>query len=165
MDVTDFVVFLNFPCAPTLKGCDASILISTTPGGKDLAERDAEDNKDLAIEAFDSIKKAKALVESKCPGVVSCADILALAARDFVHLVKVTPNVYTFHISFPTMLVWFRMVLNFSYADHDPSHASIFPNEVNWASKFAFVLCRQKKEKVEKYIMQLLFCPICHQIK
>lgn len=75
MDVTDFVVFLNFACAPTLKGCDASILISTTPGGKDLAERDAEDNKDLAIEAFDSIKKVKALVEGKCPGVVSCADI------------------------------------------------------------------------------------------
>lgn len=71
-----------------VKGCDASILISTKPGSKDLAEKDAEDNKDLAIEAFDSVKKAKALVESKCPGVVSCADILALAARDFVHLVS-----------------------------------------------------------------------------
>lgn len=71
-----------------MKGCDASILISTKPGSKDLAEKDAEDNKDLAIEAFDSVKKAKALVESKCPGVVSCADILALAARDFVHLVS-----------------------------------------------------------------------------
>lgn len=67
-------------------GCDASILISTKPGSKDLAEKDAEDNRDLAIEAFDSIKKAKALVDSKCPGVVSCADILAIAARDFVHL-------------------------------------------------------------------------------
>lgn len=78
----------NFACAITLKGCDASILISTRQGSKDLAERDAEDNKDLAMEAFDSINKAKALVESKCPGVVSCADILAIAARDFVHLVS-----------------------------------------------------------------------------
>lgn len=70
-----------------LKGCDASILISTKPGSKELAEKDAEDNKDLRVEGYESIRKAKALVESKCPGVVSCADILAIAARDYVHLV------------------------------------------------------------------------------
>ncbi|KAL2524231.1 Peroxidase 19 [Abeliophyllum distichum] len=69
-----------------VEGCDASVLITTRMGSK-LTEKDAEDNKDLAVEAFDSIKKAKSLVESKCPGVVSCADILAIAARDFVHLV------------------------------------------------------------------------------
>lgn len=64
------------------------MLISSKWGSKELAERDAEDNKELAEEAFDSVSKAKALVESKCPGVVSCADILAIAARDFVHLVS-----------------------------------------------------------------------------
>ncbi|KAE9452528.1 hypothetical protein C3L33_15572, partial [Rhododendron williamsianum] len=67
-------------------GCDGSILIKTRAGSKELAERDAQHNKDLAKEAFDSIMKAKEVVESKCPGVVSCADILAVAARDFVHL-------------------------------------------------------------------------------
>lgn len=71
-----------------LKGCDASVLISSKPGSKVLSEKDADDNKELAVEAFDTINKAKALVESKCPGVVSCADIIAIAARDFVHLVS-----------------------------------------------------------------------------
>ncbi|XWS19671.1 hypothetical protein CRYUN_Cryun31cG0035600 [Craigia yunnanensis] len=69
-----------------VEGCDASILIATKPGSKILAEKDAEDNKDLRTEGFDAIMRAKTLVESKCPGVVSCADILAIAARDFVHL-------------------------------------------------------------------------------
>lgn len=71
-----------------MKGCDGSILIATKPGSKELAEKDALDNKDLRVEGFESIRKAKALVESKCPGVVSCADILAIAARDYVHLVS-----------------------------------------------------------------------------
>lgn len=65
-------------------GCDASVLISSTP--KHQAERDAYDNKNLAVDAFDAINQAKAAVEAKCPGVVSCADILAIAARDFVAL-------------------------------------------------------------------------------
>ncbi|GAB2301203.1 hypothetical protein Dimus_035237 [Dionaea muscipula] len=76
-------------------GCDGSILISSSSTAEAaessklvvLAEKDAEDNKNLAAEAFECIEKAKALVESKCPGVVSCADILAISARDFVHLV------------------------------------------------------------------------------
>ncbi|KAE9594952.1 hypothetical protein Lal_00041125 [Lupinus albus] len=67
-------------------GCDASIMIESKGGRKEMAEKDAEDNKELKVESFETIRKAKALVESKCPGVVSCADILVIAARDFVHL-------------------------------------------------------------------------------
>ncbi|KAK4259690.1 hypothetical protein QN277_005998 [Acacia crassicarpa] len=67
-----------------VEGCDASILVASKGGGK--AEREAEQNRELREEGFEIVRKAKELVESKCPGVVSCADILAIAARDFVHL-------------------------------------------------------------------------------
>ncbi|KAF9612200.1 hypothetical protein IFM89_038613 [Coptis chinensis] len=70
-----------------IEGCDVSILISTKAGSAVLAKKDAQDNKHLVVEAFDGIKNTKALVESKFPGIVSCADIVAIAARDFVHLV------------------------------------------------------------------------------
>ncbi|KAJ1688445.1 hypothetical protein LUZ63_019835 [Rhynchospora breviuscula] len=69
-----------------VEGCDASILIAPTPGSTNKVEKEMEENKNLAAEAFDTVNMAKAAVENKCPGVVSCADVLAIAARDFVHL-------------------------------------------------------------------------------
>lgn len=77
-----------------LKGCDGSILIETKKGSKNLAEREAEENKELREEGFESIIKAKALVESHCPFRVSCSDILAIAARDCIHLVLPTSTPY-----------------------------------------------------------------------
>ena len=71
-----------------VQGCDASILIASKGGSKELAEKDAEDNRDLKVEGFETVRKAKEVVEKKCPGVVSCADILVIAARDYVHLVS-----------------------------------------------------------------------------
>uniref|UniRef100_A0ACD5W1V7 Uncharacterized protein n=1 Tax=Avena sativa TaxID=4498 RepID=A0ACD5W1V7_AVESA len=77
-----------------VEGCDASILIAPTTGAKAgeaaaaraVVERDTEENRNLPQYGFDTVEMAKAAVESKCPGVVTCADVLALAARDFVHL-------------------------------------------------------------------------------
>ncbi|CAO1945458.1 unnamed protein product [Urochloa humidicola] len=71
-----------------VEGCDASILIAPTGGaaGAPKVERDVEENRNLPQEGFDTVEMAKAAVESKCPGVVSCADVLALAARDYVQL-------------------------------------------------------------------------------
>ncbi|KAJ4961776.1 hypothetical protein NE237_021686 [Protea cynaroides] len=64
-----------------IQGCDASIMIASPIGG---AEKDAPDNLSLAGDGFDTVIKAKQAVEAVCPGVVSCADILAIAARDVV---------------------------------------------------------------------------------
>ncbi|PON95390.1 Peroxidase [Trema orientale] len=66
-----------------VEGCDASVIIASPNGD---AEKDAQDNLSLAGDGFDTVIKAKQAVEAQCPGIVSCADILALAARDVVVL-------------------------------------------------------------------------------
>jgi peroxidase len=62
------------------QGCDASILLESTASNS--AEKDSIPN--LSLQGFDVIKEIKESLEEKCPGIVSCADILTLAARDAV---------------------------------------------------------------------------------
>ncbi|XP_042471796.1 peroxidase 5-like [Zingiber officinale] len=61
-------------------GCDASILLDSTENN--TAEKDAKVN--LTLEGFEIIDHMKERLEAVCKGVVSCADILAFAARDSV---------------------------------------------------------------------------------
>ncbi|NP_001304763.1 Peroxidase 70 precursor [Zea mays] len=69
-----------------VNGCDASLLLDdtpTTPG-----EKGAGPNAGGSTVGFDLIDTIKAQVEAACPATVSCADILALTARDGVNLVS-----------------------------------------------------------------------------
>ncbi|KAL6885635.1 hypothetical protein ACP4OV_010414 [Aristida adscensionis] len=60
----------------SIGGCDASILLDPAK----MRKKEIYWN----LRAIDAINKVKAAVEAICPGIVSCADILALAARDSV---------------------------------------------------------------------------------
>ncbi|KAL3737233.1 hypothetical protein ACJRO7_026062 [Eucalyptus globulus] len=63
-----------------VEGCDGSILIDNG----DISERHAGAH--AGVGGFEIIEAAKARLESTCPGVVSCSDIVAMAARDAVFL-------------------------------------------------------------------------------
>ena len=67
-----------------LKGCDASVLLDSTKDN--TAEKDSPAN--LSLRGYEIIDDAKKKIEATCPGVVSCADIIAMAARDAVFAVS-----------------------------------------------------------------------------
>ncbi|CAL9127834.1 unnamed protein product, partial [Musa textilis] len=64
-----------------VNGCDGSILLDDTSSF--TGEKTANPNQN-SVRGFDVVDDIKTAVEKVCPGVVSCADILAIAARDSV---------------------------------------------------------------------------------
>lgn len=69
----------------SLQGCDGSILLDDT--SSITGEKNANANKNSA-RGFEVIDQIKLAVEKVCPGIVSCADILAVTAKDSVEIVS-----------------------------------------------------------------------------
>ena len=68
-----------------MQGCDGSVLLDSS--GTIISEKRSNPNQNSA-RGFEVIDEIKAAVEKECPETVSCADILALAARDSTVLVR-----------------------------------------------------------------------------
>ncbi|GER50900.1 peroxidase [Striga asiatica] len=66
-------------------GCDASVLLKDT--STFTGEQSARPNKN-SLRKLEVIDQIKSEVETKCPEMVSCADILAIAARDSVEILS-----------------------------------------------------------------------------
>lgn len=66
------------------QGCDGSVLLEGS-----TSEQNARPNLSLRKEALKFVDDLRARVHKECGRVVSCADILALAARDSVALVYI----------------------------------------------------------------------------
>ncbi|CAL5094548.1 unnamed protein product [Urochloa decumbens] len=60
--------------------CDASLLLDTSPGAAGVSEKSSP--RSFGMRNFKYVDAIKSALERECPGTVSCADVLALAARD-----------------------------------------------------------------------------------
>lgn len=90
-----------------MQGCDGSILLDNANGIE--SEKDAVTNGNLG-DGFDTIDDIKTALENVCLGVVSCADIVAVASQISITLVRKTGK--TQHIYRISKMKPFFLALN-----------------------------------------------------
>lgn len=80
-------VVVNIVFETMLQGCDASVLLDGSASGP--SEQDAPPNLSLRAKSFEIIDDIHRQVHKRCGAIVSCADIIALTARDAIVLVHI----------------------------------------------------------------------------
>uniref|UniRef100_A0A2P2LJ98 peroxidase n=1 Tax=Rhizophora mucronata TaxID=61149 RepID=A0A2P2LJ98_RHIMU len=95
-----------------VNGCDGSILLADT--ATFIGEQTAGPNNN-SLRGFAVIDRIKSEVEKVCPGVVSCADIIAIAARESTVLVSTNLLNYV-----PVLSFWCH--LTYGYMDQTHTH-------------------------------------------
>ncbi|GAB4835634.1 hypothetical protein Ancab_000542 [Ancistrocladus abbreviatus] len=112
-----------------VRGCDASVLLDSTPGSPSEKENAANSG---SLQGFEVIEVAKAEIEAACPQTVSCSDILAFAAHEPTGNLP-TPffNVQQLQDNFPKKgLSLEDMVTLFGAHSIGISHCSSFSNRL-----------------------------------
>lgn len=95
-----------------MQGCDASILLDNANG----IESEKGEVPNLSVAGYDVVDNIKTALENVCPGVVSCADILAIASQISVSLVL---------FSILSLLYW-KMILNKTKEENEKEKSGAF---------------------------------------
>lgn len=67
-----------------MQGCDASVLLDPVDNSSTTAQVEKQALPNLTLDGFEFYDQIKQQLEAVCPGIVSCADIIALSTRDAI---------------------------------------------------------------------------------
>lgn len=84
----------TYMCLSWLQGCDGSILLDGQPG----VPNERASFKNFGMRNFKYFYALKKHLEDACPGVVSCADLVALTGVYSIHIVSSDGRILSFSL-------------------------------------------------------------------